>query len=189
MNPPTTKTFYINYFDEINAPKIKALMAICSDIVAQQKPDTLYFLFASGGGNVDSGIVFHNFLRALPVEVVMHNMGAIDSIATTIFLAGHKRYAAVHSSFLFHGITWDFPQAVSLTRYKVTETLSGLKLAEDKIASIYTERSKLTTAEINGLFTQGETKDLAFAQEKGIIHEIKNPSIPKDNPFISVNLN
>jgi len=70
----------------------------------QPKPDVLYFLFSSNGGSVNAGIALYNFLRALPVEIIMHNTGSIDSIATVIFLAADKRYAALHSTFLFHGV-------------------------------------------------------------------------------------
>lgn len=73
--PPTPPdTIYVNYFDSIDEAKTKALMAICSDIVAKQKPRTIYFLFSSNGGAVNAGITFYNFLRALPVEIVMHNV-------------------------------------------------------------------------------------------------------------------
>src|SRR5271167_405496 len=110
MNAPSPQmeTIYVNYFDSIDDAKTKALMAICSDIVAKQKPRTIYFLFSSMGGSVNAGITLYNFLRALPVEIVMHNNGSMDSIANVIFLAASKRYAARHSSFLFHGINWNF---------------------------------------------------------------------------------
>jgi ATP-dependent Clp protease, protease subunit len=188
MSQPKSRTFYLNYFDNINEPKVKALMTICSEIIVKNKPDVLYFLFASGGGLVNAGVALHNFLRSLPAEIVMHNTGAIDSIATLVFLAGKKRYAAPHSSFLFHGITSDFTTPVSLTRSQLTENLSTLKLAESKIADIYVERSKLTLAEVDALFVQGDNKDLTFALDKGIIQKIRIPSIPKGAPFLSVNL-
>jgi len=76
MNQPV-ETIYVNYFDTIDEARTKALMAICSDIVAKQKPKTIYFLFSSVGGSVNAGITLYNFLRALPVEVVMHNTGSI----------------------------------------------------------------------------------------------------------------
>src|SRR5215467_10757045 len=77
MNPPNQQieTIYVNYFDSIDESKTKALMAICSDIVAKQKPHTLYFLFSSMGGSVNAGITLYNFLRSLPVEIIMHNNG------------------------------------------------------------------------------------------------------------------
>jgi len=188
MTNTTDDTIYVNYFDGIDDSKVKSLMAICSDIVANQKPKTIYFLFSSNGGGVNAGITLYNFLRALPVEIVMHNVGSIDSIANVIFLAGSRRYAAVHSSFLFHGINWGFGAGASLTFNQLNETLSIFKREEDKIASIIAERTKMTEPEIRDLFRQGETKDLQFAVSKGVIDEIIAPSIPKDAPLITVNL-
>lgn len=66
--PP--ETIYVSYFDMINDAKTKALMGICSDIVAKNKPKTIYFLFSSLGGLVNAGVTFYNFLRALPTEWV-----------------------------------------------------------------------------------------------------------------------
>jgi ATP-dependent protease ClpP protease subunit len=181
-------TIYVNYFDNIDEAKTKALMAICTDIVAKQKPKTIYFLISSVGGSVNAGVTFYNFLRALPVEIVMHNTGSIDSIANVVFLAASKRYASLHSAFLFHGISWNFPQGASLSYTQLMETLSRFKQEEAKIAGIMAARSKLTETEIKALFSQGESKDLTFAIEKGVIDEIRDPSVPQDAPIITVNL-
>ena len=189
MSNTQPKVVYINFFDTINDQKIKILMAICSDVIAKEKPDVLYFLFGSSGGFVNAGIAFHNFLRALPCKVVMHNMGAIDSIATTIFLAGEERFAAPHSTFLFHGVEMSFQQSTTFSVHKLAEIVSQLRQDENKIAGIYVERSKLTDQEIRDLFRQGESKDLTYAKDHEIIHEIKSPSVPKDAILISVNLN
>jgi len=183
------ETIYVNYFDSITDAKTKAFMAVCSDIVAKHKPRTIYFLFSSVGGQVNAGVTLYNFLRSLPVEVVMHNTGSIDSIANVVFLAASKRYAAKHSSFLFHGITWSFQQGAALTFAQLQETVSAFKREEGKIAGIMAERSKLTESEIRELFLQGESKDLQFAIDKGIIHEVREPVVPKDAPLITVNLN
>ena len=187
--PASPKIIYINFFDGINEPKVKSLMALLSDIVARQKPETLYFLFASPGGSVDAGIVLYNFLRALPVEIVMHNTGSVDSIGTVVFLAGAKRYAAPHTTFLFHGIQTMFPPNSPTTHAHLAERLSRIRQDENKISGIVAERSKLTKTEIRKLFHQGETKDLAFAIKKGIIHKSGEAVIPKGAPFITVNLN
>jgi len=183
------KTVYINYFDGINESKVKALMALCSDIIAKCRPETLYFLVSSNGGSVNAGIALYNFLRALPVEIVMHNTGSIDSIATVIFLAGNRRYAALHSTFLFHGVQMTCNQGVVLNYTQLQEHVSMMQQDENKIAGIIAARTQLTEAEIRQLFRQGESKDLAFAKEKGIIHEAKDAAIPKDAPFMTVNLN
>jgi ATP-dependent protease ClpP protease subunit len=183
------KTIYINFFDGINESKVKGFMALLSDIVARHRPETLYFLFASPGGSVDAGIVLYNFLRALPLEIVMHNTGSVDSIGTVIFLAGTKRYAAQHSTFLFHGVQTIFPANSQVSHGHLAERLNRLRQDENKIAGIVADRSKLSASEIRKLFHQGETKDIAFAIKKGIIHEARDVNIPKDAPFITVNLN
>jgi ATP-dependent protease ClpP protease subunit len=164
-------------------------MAILNDIIANVKPKELYFLFSSNGGSVDAGITLYNFLRSLPVDITMHNMGSIDSIATVIFLAGNKRYACEHSAFLFHGVQFNFPNGASLNNAQLNEILSRLKTDQQKISGVMTERTKLTAEEIRTLFVQGESKDPSFAISKGIIDEIKRAIVPDGAPNITVNIN
>ena len=163
-------------------------MAAASDIINREKPDTIYCLFSSSGGGVDAGITLYNFLRALPVELIMHNTGIIDSIANVIFLAANIRYACAHSSFLFHGIVQPFTANTTLNKNQLAETLSSLNISESKFSGIVSERTRLGTEEIETLFRQGESKSPAFALSKGIISEIKDPMIPKGVPLISFNL-
>jgi ATP-dependent protease ClpP protease subunit len=188
MVSTSNKTVYVNFFDAIIDVKVKAIMAAVSEIINQQKPDVIYCLFSSPGGQVEAGITLYNFLRSLPIEIVMHNTGSIDSIASVVFLSANIRYASVHSSFLFHGVNWNFAANTSINRSQLTEIFSGLDASETRIQGIITERTKLTSAEVRALFTQGECKDPNFALSKGIVNEIKNPAIPKDVPILSFNL-
>ncbi len=188
MVSTSNKAIYVNFFDAIIDVKVKAIMGAVSEIINQRKPDVIYCLFSSSGGQVEAGIALYNFLRSLPIEIIMHNTGSIDSIANVIFLSANTRYASIHSSFLFHGITWNFPANTSTNRNQLTEILSGLDASETKIRGIITERTRLTPEEVQALFTQGECKDPNFALSKGIVNEIKNPAIPKDVPILSFNL-
>jgi len=181
--------FYINYFDQISPPHVKVLMGVCTQVITQKKPDVLYFLFSSPGGQVDAGITFYNFLRSLPAEIVMHNTGAIDSIGTVIFLAGDQRYAAKHSSFLFHGVQTQFQKDSAVHPSHLRERLSRLETDESKITGIVAERSEMTEGEMRDLFQQGQAIDLATALKKKIIHEIRNPEIPKGADLVSINVN
>lgn len=182
------KVIYINYCDSINETKVKAIMAALSEIINNEKPDTIYFLFSSSGGQVEPGIALYNFLRALPVELVMHNTGSIDSIANIIFLAGSIRYAAVHSSFLFHGITWSFAANAAVSHCQMSEILSSMDSSEAKIAGIIAERTNLTAEDVKSFFAQGESKDSQFALSKGIVTKVVNPEIPNGAPVLSFNI-
>jgi ATP-dependent protease ClpP protease subunit len=177
--------FYINYYDGITESKVRGLMALCSEIMGKviPVPETL----SSPGGNVAAGITLYNFLRALPVEVVMHNVGSVDSIATVIFLAANRRFACQHSRFLFHGISTQLPQGASVSPTQVRELLSGQEQDEGRIKELLVERSQLTESEIVTLFRQGETKNPTFALEKGVIHDIRDLAIPKGAKIITAN--
>ena len=188
MENASNKTIYVNFFDSISDVKVKAVMGAVSEIINQRKPDVIYCLFSSSGGQVEAGITLYNFLRSLPIEIIMHNTGSIDSIANIIFLSANTRYASIHSSFLFHGVNWNFPANTQNNRNQMTEILSGLDASETKIRGIITERTGLTPEEVKALFTQGECKDPSFALSKGIVNEIKDPAIPKGAQILSFNL-
>lgn len=170
---------YLNLFCEISPQSVNHIMRVCTEIVVNNKPDTLYFSFSSPGGSVSAGISLYNFLKALPVKVVMHNTGSIDSIATIVFLAGDERIASPHSSFLFHGVKTTFPSGNGLTLAHLKEVTSCLTRDEEKIAGIISSNTKLSTRNIRNLFKQGESKDTSFALNKGFIHRVEQLNIPR----------
>ena len=176
-------TVYLTFHDNINLESVNRVMTICPRVIAQYDPKTLYFLFSSGGGGVDAGVTLYNYLRGLPQNIVMHNVGSIDSIANAIFLAGQFRYATPTSAFLLHGITWTFNQATTLTYTQMQETISRFDAAEQLFARIIGERSKITAQDVRELFRQGQSKDPSFALEKGLIHEIRNIIIQPGSPL------
>jgi ATP-dependent Clp protease protease subunit len=183
------KTIFINYVDKIDNIRVKHLIAIISTLIAKEKPDHLYFLISSQGGEVDAGIAFYNWLKCLPVKITMHNIGSIDSIANVIFAAGSKRYANPHSTFLFHGITITLNSPITFTLPIINELRDNIHKNHDKIAGIICENTAMDDKEIKSLFNQGETKDINFALKKGIIDKVKPAQIPKNALFISININ
>lgn len=181
-----TKTVFLVFHDNINLESVNRVMDSCNKAIQQYSPQQLYFLFSSAGGAVDSGVTLYNYLRSLPQEIIMHNVGSIDSIANVIFLAGKVRYATPASVFLLHGIYWTFNQATSLTYSQMQETVSRFDAAEELTAKIIGERTKITAEEVRKLFRQGQSKDPNFALEKGLIHEIREVNIPSGSPIHSI---
>lgn len=173
-------TIYLVFHEGISEASVNKFMDFTSKAIAQYKPTCIYFLFSSGGGSVDSGVALYNFLRALPQDTIMHNVGSIDSIANAVFLAGKRRYACQASAFLLHGISWNFNQAATLSYTQMQETLSRFDAAEQLTAGIIGNETKLTAEEVRALFLQGASKNPAFALEKGLIHEIREVDIPFD---------
>ncbi len=180
-------TPYISFVDPINDETAKKLITLCSELWNQQKPDKIIILFSSGGGFINPGISLYNFFKAFPCEIVMHNTGNIDSSAVIIFLAGRQRFASPSSSFLLHGITWNYGNGSIRTREQLEEDLSRLRENENSIAKILALNTALEMDEVLKLLRQGEAKSPEFAKEKGIIHEIREPIISKDAQIFYLN--
>ena len=180
------KTVFIHFFDEINADEVNKFIKFTTQAIENHNPKELYYFISSNGGDVDSGFVLYNFLISLKskLTVTMHNIGSIDSIANVIFVSADKRFSAPSASFLFHGVTLDINLSCTATMLK--ENLSRLEGMENRIAHALSEHTKLTEKEISSLFRQGEDKDVFFALEKEIIHEIKVPAIPADSIYLAM---
>lgn len=184
---PQVDTFYLSYVDGIDTERVKYIMNVCSNIINQVKPKTLYFLISSNGGDVDPGIALYNFLKSLPLKVVMHNIGSIDSIANVVFLAGKERYASKHTSFLFHGVNLTTKQPIQLGLNQLNEVTNRLEISQDKIAGIVCENTKITKTQIKRLFKEGKTEGVRFALDKKLIDAEKSAEIPSGAPFLSLN--
>lgn len=176
--PNNKDTFFITFTDSITEDKVKNLIALVAEILNQHRPSQIHFLFSSSGGSVNAGIALYNFLRAIPAEVIFHNIGTVDSIATCIFLAGNKRYANPTAHFLFHGVAWPFHEGQSFSRKQLQEVISAMKQNEEDIAKIITGRTLISSDEVLSMFDQGTSKGLDFAIEKAVVHEIKEALIP-----------
>jgi len=186
MDSQSPAIVYINFYDEINALTAKAFMNTCSGAIERYKPDALYFLFASDGGIVPAGVTLYSFLRSLPVKIIMHNMGAVDSSATVVFLAGEERYASPHSSFHFHGLKRSFREKVSLAADEFVVHANLIHEDQKLMSGIYLERSAFTTDEVSDLFVRGLSMNPALAMEKRFVHGINMLSIPKGAPLLQV---
>src|ERR1022692_79704 len=88
-------TVYISFSAEVSAHTTESLLAVLANCV-NQRIKTVHLLLSTPGGNVMNGLNIYNIMLGLPLEVITHNVGNVDSIGNAIFLAGSKRYACPH---------------------------------------------------------------------------------------------
>src|SRR5258706_6072718 len=170
--PPAPDTFYVSFSAEINPHTTESLLSVMANLV-NQKAKTIHLLMSTPGGSVMNGMNLYNILRGLPVELITHNVGNVDSIGNAVFLAGKKRYACKHSTFMFHGVGFDIKnQTMRLEEKNLRESLASLLSDQKRIGSIITERSQITEDDASALFREAQTTDAAFAVSIGMIHEI-----------------
>lgn len=179
---------YITFSGQITQPIAVGFVQAVQNIVNQHHPVELYFMLSSQGGDVDSGFFIHNYLVAIKsnIKVITHNIGAIDSIANVIFISGSERYATQNSSFLFHGVSMNFGAPQS--RNQLKEALSRMDVMHDRISLTLSQHTNLTVDKLNELFNQGESKNVQYALDNGVIHEIKDPIITEGALHFTLNI-
>ena len=181
---PQLETVYVSFSAEISAHTTESLLAVMANC-ANQKVKAVYLMLSTPGGNVMNGLNVYNVLRGMPFELITHNVGNVDSIGNAIFLAGKKRYACPHSTFMFHGVGFDIKQ-MRFEEKNLKECLTGILSDQKRIGSIIVERTKLKEDVVAGLFTEAQTKDATFAVSTGIVDEIKDVQIPLGSNVVSL---
>lgn len=176
---------FVSFSAEINANTTESLIAVMFQQV-QMGVQEVRLLMSTPGGQVMSGMNLYNVLRSLPLKLVTHNVGNVDSIGNAIFLAGEERYACPHSTFMFHGVGFDTPPGARFEERQLRELLGGVQADQKRIGSVIAERTTLEVEAIETLFLEATTKDATYAVGTGIVHKICDVEIPPGAPVISL---
>ena len=101
--PMIPDTVYVSFSAEIVPHTTESLIGLLSEQV-NKGVKNIYLMLSTPGGSVMHGMNLYNVLRGMPLHLTTHNVGNVDSIGNAVFLAGEKRYACNHSTFMFHGV-------------------------------------------------------------------------------------
>lgn len=184
-NGPVPPEIYVSLSAEINVNTAEAVIGAMSNIANQGIPKVTLCI-SSPGGDVMSGMNIYNMLRAMPFELTTHNVGNVDSIANAIYLAGEKRHACPHSTFMFHGVGFTAEPGKHFEEKLLRERLAGVLADQKRIGAILEERSTLSSGQIEPLFRDAQTKDVEYAVSAGIVHEVKDVEVPPGVPVMTL---
>ncbi|MDQ2947176.1 MAG: ATP-dependent Clp protease proteolytic subunit [Acidobacteriota bacterium] len=182
--PQAPQTVYVTFSAEINANTTETLIGTFSNLVNKGVKNA-HLLLSTPGGTVMNGLNIYNVLRGLPLALTSHNVGNVDSIGNAIFLAGQKRFACPHSTFMFHGVAAGV-QAGGLSEKDLVERLGNVQADQKRIGLIIKERTRISEATIHTLFLEAKTKDADFALGCGIVDEIRDVEIPAGATVVSL---
>jgi ATP-dependent Clp protease, protease subunit len=179
------QTVYVSFSAEINANTTESLIATMANC-ANEHVGEVYLMLSTPGGTVMNGMNLYNVLRSMPFALTTHNVGNVDSIGNAVFLAGEKRYASPHSTFMFHGVAFGTEGGAQVDEKRAKEMLGGIQADQKRIGSIIGERSNLQPEQVAALFLEAQTKDATFAVSTGIVDEIRDVQIPPGSPVIAL---
>jgi ATP-dependent Clp protease, protease subunit len=177
------QTVYISFSAEIVPNTTETLIATASNL-ANQGVKQIYLMLSTQGGSVMHGMNIYNVLRALPVELITHNVGNVDSIGNAIFLAGSTRYACPHSTFMFHGVGCQTQPNQVLEAKFLRERLDSITADQKRIGSVISERTKIGEQDVANLFMEAQTKDAGFALANGIVNDVREVNVTPGCPVV-----
>lgn len=178
-------TTYISFSSDISPHSTETLIAVMAE-QANKGVKEVYLMISTPGGSVMCGLNLYNVLRAFPFKLITHNVGNVDSIGNAVFLAGTERYAAPHSTFMFHGVGFDLKTGQRFEEKHLRERLDGVMQDQLRIGAIIRNHTTLDEAQVGDLFREARTKDADYAKSIGIVHDIRDVNIPTGSPIISL---
>ena len=146
----------------------------------------LHLLLSTPGGSVAHGISLYNFLKGIPIEVVTHNFGTVDSIGIIIFCAGSERYSVPHARFFLHPVGFDIKGNLRADEHWLLERTQSLKIDQVNIARIIAETAGRDPNAVLADIGQRKTLHPEEAQAYGLVTGIKPDILPLEADFVPI---
>ena len=179
-----TKPVVIKFFAPIIDVTINALMNAIDDKM-KQGVNQFIILISSPGGSVMHGLSAYNYLKGLPVTIVTHNFGSVDSIGVVVFCGGGTRLSVPQARFLLHGVSAGF-QNERLEEKQLEERLKGLKIDMENIAKVIAANTGRTVAEVTNAMLERTTLNPEEAKEWGLVDKIEIGLFEAGSEVISI---
>ena len=146
----------------------------------------LHLLLSTPGGSVAHGIALYNFLKGIPMEVVTHNFGTVDSIGVIIFCAGAQRFSVPHARFFLHPVGFELNGPVRADEHWLLERTQGLRIDQMNIARIIGETTGRDPNAVLADIGERRTLHPEEAQEYGLVTGITPHILPAEADFVPI---
>jgi ATP-dependent protease ClpP protease subunit len=179
---------FVSFAAEIVPQTTEALLRAISDFVNQGFQE-IHLLLSTPGGSVMHGITIYNVLRGLPIQLVTHNVGNVDSIGAVIYLAGEQRYVCPQATFMLHGVAFGTNAPTQFFERNLKEKMLSVQKDQERIKAIYRDRAGIDP-EVAEQFFLGESNLVATdAVANGLAHEVRPVQIPAGSPVLQLVFN
>ena len=177
------KIAYLGYTGPIDSEGVRRIAGAFNDAV-NRSFDEAQLSFSSLGGYVSDGIYLYNHIRALPINVVIHNIGSVSSIAVAVFVAAHERFCSPHAMFMIHPTV--MPSQEGMTSERLQSSLNAALADDTRTESILRERAAIPEE----ILVARRFKDVYITPKEamifGLVHAVKEFSLPKGHQIIQI---
>ncbi|MBW4056959.1 MAG: hypothetical protein HIU83_16510 [Proteobacteria bacterium] len=141
-------THVIHFYGPVNLISVEELRNCALSAIQQGGATELQLRISSEGGNLTAGFTAYHFIKSLPVPVVTHNIGNVESIAVLLFLAGTTRLVVPHGRFMIHALNWGFGNG-TVDHDRLAEYAASLDFDSERYAQIFDERTEGANQVVN----------------------------------------
>jgi ATP-dependent Clp protease protease subunit len=104
------------------------------------KVQRVHLLFQTTGGTVGDGVCLYNYLRSLPIEISLYNVGTVASIGTLAYLGAKVRKTSTSGTFMLHRTQ---AGAQGITAQRLQAVGKSISLDDQRTEAILRERLNL----------------------------------------------
>jgi ATP-dependent Clp protease protease subunit len=134
---------------------------------------------------VGDGIYLYNYIRSLPIDVVIHAIGTVASIATTVFVAAQDRYCSANAMFMMHPTTVG-PFSVGVAASHLQSALDSVVADDERTERILRNRTRLSEE----ILMAKRARDVHLSPQEalkfGLVHEVAEFSVAPGNQLIQI---
>ncbi len=177
-SPKEKRPLYIYYCAPISHPACTKLKVALGN--AQNLGHThVTLLMSSEGGLAYDGFALHAFIRSLSLQITVHNLSNVDSIAIAPYLACSCRLANPWASFLIHDFSFGQPQPV-MARSQIEDHSLMFAAWRLKLKSLLKAHTQITDATLSSLqlVDKAHIMGAPDALKEGIVHSIEEAKVP-----------
>ncbi len=185
VQPPQPKTTVIRFYSPVTEQSVSQLLTAV-DQKLKTGTQRFVLLISSPGGSVFAGLSAYAYLKGIPAEIITHNFGEVDSIATVIYCAGSKRYSVPQGRFLMHGVAINFAPNIPFDEGAINEQLKLMQQQVNSIASVIAETVKKPAADVQNLISQHTVYSATEAQQFGLVQDIRSKLYEEGADVISI---
>ncbi len=178
------KPIVIKFFAPVIDVTINSLMTAIEHYMKQGSTQ-FTILVSSPGGSVMHGLSAYNYLKGLPVDIITHNFGSVDSIGVILFCGGRKRLSVPQARFLLHGVSMGFNNE-RLEEKPLEERLKSLRIDMENIAKVIAANTGKTIKEVTEAMLERTTLNPEEAKAWGLVHDIKVELFEAGSELISI---
>jgi ATP-dependent protease ClpP protease subunit len=183
--PPNPLHYLLGFNLIIDRIAVMRLMAAVGAAM-QQGAHTVTLCISSIGGSPEQAFYAYEILRALPIPITTHNVGAVHSAAMYIFLSGSKRFAVPNANFLMHKTIHSPPPGSSYGIDHLDYSGESIVADDERSVAIVAERTKQPIDKVRPWFSGQQLRSTEFALEHGFIEKVMPVQFPAQSQFFQV---